>query len=76
VFLWAENVSKKIFNLSAILKYVMQLNPPVVGNFRTGAEVISNTIDENIPATVTEIYLSIVIPHAKPKVFQTIPFDG
>ena len=54
----------------------MQLNPPGVGNLRTGADVISNKIDVNIPATVIEIYLSIFIAHAEPKVFQTIPFDG
>ena len=54
----------------------MQLNPPGVGNFRTGADVLSNAFDEIIPATVIEIYLSIVGAHAEPKVFQNIPFDG
>ena len=76
MFLWAEKVLEKIFNLSAILQHVMQLNPPGVGNFRTGADIISNAIDEIIPANVIEIYLSIVVAYAKPKVFQGIPFYG
>ena len=54
----------------------MKLNPPGVGNFRTGADVLSNAFDEIIPATVIEIYLSIVVAYAEPKVFQGITFYG
>ena len=54
----------------------MQLNPPGVGNFRTGADALSNAIDEIIPDTVIESYLSIVVAYAEPKVFQGIPFYG